>query len=108
MVDVAGCRASECGCRQRDAELIAWVATGLVNDAIGRRMSLSSATIRHYLIRLYARFAVSNKAELVARAIALGLISVRPWPPAPTLCNCPVEVVKRPTCALRVVEPARG
>lgn len=64
-----------------DLELICLVAQGESNESIARRVHLSSATVRHYLSRLYASLRARNRPELVARAAALGLIDLTRWPP---------------------------
>lgn len=104
----AGCQRSPTLCGSQDAQLIALVAAGLVNTAIAHRMLLSPSTVRHYLMRLYATLDVGNKAELVARAVALGIISVNPWPPTPQLCACAIERIERPRCVLRIPSQRQG
>lgn len=64
-----------------DLELICLVAQGESNESIARQLHLSSATVRHYLSRLYVSLRARNRPELVARAAVLGLIDLTEWPP---------------------------
>ncbi|AZI59200.1 LuxR family transcriptional regulator [Nakamurella antarctica] len=76
-----------CYCRvftSRDAALVACVAQGYSNAELAKKFSVSLGYVRQYLTTLYRLLAVQNRAELVARTIHLGLLSVKDWPPEPS------------------------
>lgn len=89
---------SECCCGQhrgtrlvvsdRDSAMLTLVCRGLSNANIAKSLHLSAATVRGYLTALYARFAVSSRAELATRSIHYGLVDVSVWPPVATCRRC--------------------
>lgn len=58
----------------REAEVLAQLATGLSNKEIARNLSLSPATVKDYLDRLYAKLEARNRVEALERARELGLV----------------------------------
>jgi two-component system nitrate/nitrite response regulator NarL len=58
--------------RERDVLLL--VADGLSAGKIGRKLHLSTGTVKSCLLKLYARLEVSDRAAAVAAAIRRGLI----------------------------------
>lgn len=54
------------------------VAEGLTNRAIGERLFISESTVRFHSQKLKDRFGARTRAELVAKAIRLGIISLAP------------------------------
>ncbi len=62
----------------RQERILELAAEGLTNRAIGERLYISESTVRFHIQKLKARYGARTRAELVARAIRLGVI-----PPAP-------------------------
>jgi len=61
---------------QREREVIAAVVEGLTNDEVGVRLDISPRTVASHLRRLYERLGVASRAEITARAIREGWLSV--------------------------------
>ena len=59
---------------KREAETLQWVARGLTQSQISRRMGVTDATVATYAKRLRFKFHAANKAELVDRATELGYL----------------------------------
>ena len=59
---------------QREQEILNGLARGLTAPAIGRELSLSAATIKSYLQRLYDKLGVSDRAAAVAEGMRRGLV----------------------------------
>jgi DNA-binding NarL/FixJ family response regulator len=51
---------------KREMEIVHGVADGLTNREIGSRLQLSEHTIKNYLLRIFDKLGVSNRAELVS------------------------------------------
>lgn len=51
---------------RRETDIVQGVADGLTNKDIGRRLQLSEHTIKNYLLRVFDKLGVSNRAELVS------------------------------------------
>jgi two-component system nitrate/nitrite response regulator NarL len=58
----------------REREILNGLARGLTAPAIGRELSLSAATIKSYLQRLYDKLDVSDRAAAVAEGMRRGLV----------------------------------
>lgn len=56
------------GLTGREPEVLEFLARGLTNDAIAKRLFLSSKTIRNYVSALFTKLDVSSRAEAVAKA----------------------------------------
>lgn len=63
---------------ERERRVISLVAEGRSNDEIGTMLALSTKTIEVALSRLYRRFNVATRAELVARAARDGWLDLPP------------------------------
>ncbi|MDO3684903.1 response regulator transcription factor [Micromonospora sp. C28ISP2-4] len=59
---------------RREAEVIALVADGLSNQAIGARLHLTEGMVKSHLARIYAKLGVDSRTAAVATATDLGLI----------------------------------
>ncbi|MEV5707004.1 response regulator transcription factor [Actinoallomurus sp. NPDC052274] len=59
---------------RRETEVLALVADGLSNQAIGRRLHLTEGTVKSHLARVYAKLGVESRTAAVATATDLGLI----------------------------------
>jgi DNA-binding CsgD family transcriptional regulator len=58
----------------REKEIVRLVAKGLPNKAIAEVLDISLWTVATYLRRLFAKVAVSSRAELIARVYDEGLL----------------------------------
>lgn len=61
----------------REKECLALVANGHTAKAIARELNLSDQTVTFYLSRIRMKLDVANTTEAVARALELGLITLR-------------------------------
>lgn len=52
----------------RELEVLALVADGLSNEAIGRRLFLSRATVKSHLVHVFAKLGVESRTAAVAEA----------------------------------------
>ncbi|MBU3862827.1 response regulator transcription factor [Streptomyces sp. 4503] len=59
---------------RRESEVLALVAEGLSNQAIGARLHLTEGTVKSHLARIYAKLGVDSRTAAVATATELGLI----------------------------------
>ena len=78
---------------QRELDVLELVAQGLSNDQIATRLHLSTQTVAHHLSAMLQRLGSHNRAELVARGFAGGLLQIGVWPPARSgrRCIAPVD-----------------
>ncbi|WIN00801.1 response regulator transcription factor [Actinoplanes oblitus] len=60
---------------RREIEVMALVAEGLSNQAIGARLHLTAGTVKSHLARIYAKLDVDSRTAAIAAATDLGLIS---------------------------------
>lgn len=65
----------------REIELVAWLAHGLTNRQIGRRMSLSEGSVKQYLTRIAGKLGVTSRIQVLVRAIHLGIVDPDMLPP---------------------------
>ncbi|MFH0245707.1 response regulator [Streptomyces sp. HK10] len=59
---------------RRETEVLALVAEGLSNQAVGARLHLTEGTVKSHLARVYAKLGVESRTAAVAAATELGLI----------------------------------
>lgn len=59
---------------RRETEVLALVAAGLSNQAIGNRLHLTEGTVKSHLARIYVKLGVDSRTAAVATATELGLI----------------------------------
>lgn len=83
-----GHRGSQLVVSDRDSAMLTLVCRGLSNAEIAKALHLSAATVRGYLTVLYARFAVSSRAELAVRSVNYDLVDASVWPPVATTRRC--------------------
>ena len=62
---------------ERQLQVLQRVCEGQSNKQIARDLGLSERTVKDHLTLVFARLSVSTRAEAVARAAALGLLSLR-------------------------------
>jgi two-component system nitrate/nitrite response regulator NarL len=58
----------------REREALKLIAEGLTAPAIGRRLHLSTGTVKTHLTHLYGKLDVSDRAAAVAQAMRRGLL----------------------------------
>ena len=58
----------------RETEVLALVARGLTNAEVGRQLSITEATVKTHLLRLFGKLGVNDRTAAVTSAIALGVI----------------------------------
>ena len=58
----------------RELEILAAVARGLSNRAIGRQLYVSEATVKTHLLRIYAKLGVDDRTAAVTVALERGII----------------------------------
>ncbi|WP_024877723.1 response regulator [Saccharomonospora piscinae] len=59
---------------RRETEVLALVAEGLSNRALGERLHLTEGTVKSHLARIYTKLGVESRTAAVAAATELGLI----------------------------------
>ena len=60
----------------REGEVLGLLARGLSNKMIARELHISEHTVKFHISSLYAKLAVSNRAEAVSQGARHGLISL--------------------------------
>ncbi|MTV41564.1 XrtB/PEP-CTERM-associated transcriptional regulator EpsA [Duganella radicis] len=64
----------------REAEILHWVREGKSNEEIGLILGISGLTVKNHLQRVYRLLGVSNRAQAIARGMALDLFDRAPLP----------------------------
>jgi LuxR family transcriptional regulator, maltose regulon positive regulatory protein len=59
---------------QRELEVLRLLARGLPNKGIARELSIAPSTVKWYVNGLFAKLAVQNRTQALARASSLGLL----------------------------------
>ena len=59
---------------ERELEVLALVARGLTNRAIGRQLALSEATVKTHLVHVFNKLGVADRTTAVTAALDRGLI----------------------------------
>lgn len=67
-----------------EARILALAASGATTASIAGTVGLTADGVTYHLTRLSKRWNVPNRAALVARAYALGVLDAAVWPPAPS------------------------
>ncbi len=60
----------------REVEILQWVREGKSNLEIGAILAISPLTVKNHVQKILKKLAVQNRAQAVAKGIALGLIKV--------------------------------
>ena len=58
----------------REREVLACLAQGCSNREIAAALSVTLATVKSHLVRIYAKLEASNRNEALGRAVALGIL----------------------------------
>jgi DNA-binding CsgD family transcriptional regulator len=66
---------------ERELDVLCQVAAGATNDEVATSMNISGHTVAGHLRMMLNRGQARNRAELVARAYAAGILLSRTWPP---------------------------
>jgi DNA-binding NarL/FixJ family response regulator len=61
---------------ERELEVLALVARGLTNRAIGRELALSEATVKTHLVHVFTKLGVADRTAAVTAALDRGLITL--------------------------------
>lgn len=69
--------ADDPGLSARELDVLRHLGQGFSNDDLGRALGISGETIKSHLKGIFAKLDVAGRAEAVARAYELGLISAR-------------------------------
>jgi DNA-binding CsgD family transcriptional regulator len=72
----------------REIDVLCQLAAGLTNDQAASAISVSGHTIAGHLREMLARASARNRAELVARAYAAGVLTAHNWPPQSSGRRC--------------------
>jgi len=62
---------------RREREVVAFVADGLCNKAIAKKMGISDNTVRHHLTSIYAKLETRDRLELVIYAFRHSVVTAR-------------------------------
>jgi two-component system response regulator DevR len=62
------------GMTKRELEILAAVARGLSNRAVGKELFLSDQTVKFHLHNIYGKLSVANRTEAAAAARRVGLL----------------------------------
>ncbi|WP_412734348.1 response regulator transcription factor [Krasilnikovia sp. MM14-A1259] len=105
--DTRGCCCHKDHLTSSEMKVITHVAAGRSNDQIARRLHISRHTVATHLVRAMHRLCAANRAEIVARCYASGLLVSGEWPPAASPRRC-IDVIGHPgaPAAYRAPEPA--
>lgn len=60
----------------RELEVLRWVAAGKSNWEIGAILALSERTVKFHLSNVFAKLGAFNRAQALAKAVRLGLVSL--------------------------------
>ncbi|MEU8279775.1 response regulator [Microbispora bryophytorum] len=60
---------------RREVEVLRLVARGLTNADIGRSLFITEATVKTYVVRIFAKLDVSDRTAAVMAAVQAGIIS---------------------------------
>ncbi len=60
---------------RRETQILAMVAEGLSNQAVGRALFITEATVKSHLVQVFAKLQVDNRTTAVAEARRRGIIA---------------------------------
>lgn len=80
---------------ERELDVLCAVAAGAGNDEVARVMNISSHTVAGHVQQMLRRSQSRNRAELVARAYAAGILIPMCWPPIRSGRRC-LQYPRRP------------
>jgi len=59
---------------ERETEVLYYMAAGMTNKEIGKKLHISASTVKTHTINLYGKLEVSSRIQAVTKAKALRLI----------------------------------
>ncbi|GAA2179613.1 response regulator transcription factor [Brooklawnia cerclae] len=65
----------------RETELVGWLASGLSNREIAKRMFVSEGSVKQYLTHVSSKLGVKSRIQILVRAMNLGIIALDDLPP---------------------------
>lgn len=68
----------------REIEVLALVARGLTNKAVGRALHISEATVKTHLLHVFSKLGVDDRTEAVTVAVERGILPIGPESSSPT------------------------
>jgi transcriptional regulator EpsA len=68
---------------EREREILMWVRDGLSNQQIGEKLGISALTVKNHVQKILRKMSASNRAQAVAKAMMLNILSHAPQPCAP-------------------------
>ena len=60
----------------RELEILGWLAQGLANKQVAARLGVSEHTVKTHVAHAFEKLGVGTRAEAVARAVRMGLLSL--------------------------------
>lgn len=69
------------GLTPREVELVEWIAHGMTNAQIARRMRISEGTVKQYVARVGDKLSVVSRTQILVRSIQLGVVDPHALPP---------------------------
>jgi DNA-binding CsgD family transcriptional regulator len=66
---------------ERELDVLCQIAAGATNEEVATNMNISGHTVAGHLRMMLSRSKARNRAELVARAYAVGVLLTHTWPP---------------------------
>ena len=60
----------------REQEILSLVARGMNNKNVALQLSLSSSTVKTYLVEIFAKLGVNSRTEAVITGLRAGLLSL--------------------------------
>ncbi|MFT3943756.1 MAG: response regulator transcription factor [Ancrocorticia sp.] len=76
-----GATASTHDLAPREVELVQWLAHGLSNAQIAKRMYISEGSVKKYIARIGAKLGTVSRTQVLVRSIQLGIVDPRSLPP---------------------------
>lgn len=70
------------GLAPRERELLGWLAQGLTNSQIGKKMFLSEGSVKQYLSHIGDKLSLKSRTQILVRAIQLGVVDPSRLDPA--------------------------
>lgn len=86
---------------KRQVEVLCLLATGLTSRAVANRLMISEHTVIRHVTNMMTCFGAGNRLELLALAIAGGIVDGKHWPPRPTgqlFLSLPGSLHRDPEC----------
>lgn len=69
---------------KRQVEILCLLSVGLTSRAVADRLVISEHTVIRHISNMMSCFNARNRLELLALAIACGIVDCSCWPPQPT------------------------